>query len=156
MTFCCNWISREEWRNLQAISFETEFLPVGIAATLLCAVLAILGLRRSHENTYDLIVCAIFAAVTFAIILVFPGSAFLTEALMLAGSIWIIRMGWRIAYRPIAVLGFIAFGLVMLLIYFETVGTLLGTSAFYLVAGVLLLAGVFLVPRLTRTAGDAS
>ena len=36
-------------------------------------------------------------------------------------------------------------------VYFETIGTLLGTSVFYAVAGVLMLAGVFIVPRLTRT-----
>ncbi len=129
----------------------TVFVVIGIVTVLVTTAFAIIARRMNHTNTYDLIVTAIMSALSFLCILISDPSPLFFMALLLAGSIWIIRMGWRIEYRPITVLGFIAFGLMMLWVYFETIGTLLGTSAFYAVAGVLLLAGVFIVPRLTRT-----
>jgi uncharacterized membrane protein len=148
-----HFISIESRFEREMFPLLFDFIPAAVIATAICCILAALAFRRKHENTYDLVATAIFAAITFGLILFAPGTNFTTEALMLAGSIWIIRMGWRIEYRPIAALGFIAFGGAMLLIYFETIGSLLGTSIFYLVAGVMLLTGVFLIPRLTKTAG---
>lgn len=126
-------------------------LLIGIAAVLFTAGLALFGRLSSNPNTYDLIAAAAFTFLTFGCMVLGDGETLRFMALLLAASIWIIRMGWRIEYRPIAVLGFIAFGLMMLWIYFETIGTLLGTSVFYAIAGMLLLAGVFIIPRLTRT-----
>lgn len=116
----------------------------------LCIALAIMGWRGKNPNLYDLTAAAGFASVTWALSGFIGGMVILTEALMLALSIWTIRMGWRQEYRPIAVIGFIGFACVMLIIYMQTVGSLLGTAAFYLVAGVVILAGVILIPRLTR------
>ena len=129
----------------------TVIVGIGTALTLLLVVLAFIAKRQNHLNSYDIIVSTVFTALTFICLTVADGEALPFMALLLAASIWVIRMGWRIEYRPITVLGFISFGLMMLWIYFEPIGTLLGTSVFYAVAGVLLLAGVFIVPRLTRT-----
>lgn len=129
----------------------TTIAGIGIATVIVTAALAVMARRMDHPNAYDLIVTTIVSALAFACILINDHTPLFFMTLLLAASIWVIRMGWRIEYRPITVLGFIAFGLMMLWIYFETIGTLLGTSAFYAVAGVLLLAGVFIVPRLTRT-----
>ena len=129
----------------------TVTIAIGIGLTLVLASLAFIAKRQNHLNSYDIIVTAIFTALTFACMALGNGEPLFFMALLLAATIWIIRMGWRIEYRPITVLGFISFGLMMLWIYFETIGTLLGTSVFYAVAGVLLLAGVFIIPRFTRT-----
>ena len=129
----------------------TPLFITAALAILGTAAFAFLVRARAHPNSYDIIVTAIFTALTFTCMALGNGEPLFFMALLLAASIWIIRMGWRIEYRPITVLGFISFGLMMLWIYFETIGTLLGTSVFYAVAGVLLLAGVFIIPRLTRT-----
>ena len=130
---------------------DTVLPYVLIAAIIgICIGLAVGSLLRRHDNTYDVCVAAVAALITALICLFLPGALFIAEALMLGLSIWALRMGWRLDYRPIVVLGFIGFGALLLIIYFETIGTLLGTAAFYLVAGVTLLTGVILVPRLTR------
>ncbi|MCB1423605.1 MAG: hypothetical protein KDJ69_14305, partial [Nitratireductor sp.] len=68
-------------------------------------------------------------------------------------------MGWRLEYRSLSTLGFLTFTGVMLLLYFETLGNLLDTSLFYLGAGIVLLAGAIIIPKLarrTRKAGEAA
>lgn len=151
--FAWHVLVRYEWRMAEYPDIVTSFSFPALICIAACVALAVLAYRKSHPNTYDLVVTPLFAALTFGTILLAPDLPVATESLMLIGSIWLIRMGWRLENRPIAILGFATFGGAMLLIYFETVGTLLGTSMFYLVAGVLLLAGVFIVPRLTRMKG---
>ena len=73
-----------------------------------------------------------------------------TEFYALALSIWFIRMGWRQDIATVTRLGYFAFALTMLLIYFRTAGTLLGTTGFYLTAGLLLVLGAIFFPRLLR------
>lgn len=142
---------REEFDGLPpALGIATW---IGLAGPLICAALALAGRSHGHANLYDLAAATVAATVTW-VLSAFVGGAFvLSEALMLALSIWTIRMGWRLEYRPIAVIGFVGFAAVMLIIYLQTIGTLLGTAAFYFIAGITLLAGVILVPRLTRSLG---
>lgn len=153
MIFAWHVLVRYEWRMADTPDIVKSFSFPALICIAACVTLAVLTYRKSHPNTYDLVVTPLFAALTFGTILLAPDLPVATESLMLIGPIWLIRMGWRLENRPIAILGFAAFGSAMLLIYFETVGTLLGTSMFYLVAGVILLGGVFIVPRLTRMKG---
>lgn len=139
-------------KDVSVVDFMTTrgVFWLGLLAPAACAILAAVGRQGGNSNLYDLVVAAIAAVIVWVITSFFAGWFAVTEALMLALSIWVVRMGWRLEYRPLAALGFLGFGIVMLVIYFETLGTLLGTSVFYLVAGVVLLAGVIIVPRLTR------
>ena len=130
-----------------------EFLPLfenaytfGVPAAVFCGAVAYFG--KDGTNLYDL--CVVPVATLLASLLQSFGHEvdFVLEAFFLAVSIWLIRMGWRLEFRPISFLGYVSFASVMLLIYFITVGSLIGTSAFYLSAGVLLLAGVYFVPKL--------
>ena len=62
----------------------------------------------------------------------------------------IIRMGLRQGMNTVTRLGYAAFAGVMLIIYFRTTGTLLGTSGFYLTAGLLMVLGALFLPRLMQ------
>ncbi len=140
--------SDQHWDGSWRISTVT-YIPAIVAVL---ATLAISYVARQQQNVwrYDIMVSAVFSI----IFLVLSGSItrvpFIMEAFMLALSIWTIRMGWRIEYRPLSTLGFLGFASVMLLIYFQTLGNLLDTSLFYLGAGVLLLTGAAVLPRLMR------
>ena len=133
---------------------RTLLIPaVALVATI---AMALAGRMTNNQNTYDLTVTIIAVILTGAMQTLAGPIPFAFEAFMLALTIWVIRMGWRLEYRPVTVLGFLGFAGVMTLIYFTTIGTLLGTSAFYLGAGILLLLGVFLVPRLMRKSGGTT
>ncbi|GGA15952.1 DUF2157 domain-containing protein [Neptunicoccus cionae] len=132
------------------------YLLPALTSLVICWTVGISAVRAAHPNAYDLIVTPLFATVTFALMLTKPDHALLAQLLMVGGAVWVIRMGWRIEYRQLAMLGFFLFAAALLTTYFETVGTLIGTSVFYLGVGVLLLASVFIIPRLSRKKGDPS
>jgi uncharacterized membrane protein len=144
------------WANLVATDLHMQAIPPAIVAVLVTGAMAIFALRQNHPNTYDIVATAAFTTASFTFMIFFGGYDVIFFGLLLAGSIWIIRMGWRIEFRPIVVLGFIAFAIVMIWVYAETIGSLLGTSIFYGGIGVLLLAGVFIVPRFTRTKSEGA
>lgn len=133
-----------DWRSVSAASWP------GLAGVGVTAILAGLGYRRNHPHFYDLGVTVAFAMVAAALSVAVQRVPFLMEGYMLALSIWVIRMGWRLEYRALSTLGFLGFSAVMLLLYFETLGNLLDTSLFYLGAGILLLLGAVIIPRLAR------
>lgn len=72
--------------------------------------------------------------------------AVLTLALLLAAIVYGVREG----LKPVVWLGYVGFSVEVLAIYFNTVGTLLGSSLFYLVAGVIIIALAALARRLHR------
>jgi uncharacterized membrane protein len=133
-----------DWQNLPI------FVWPNLLAVVVCGGVALLGYRLSNHNHYDLIVTTCFALVLALLAGPFAAVPFLKEALLLATSIWAVRMGWRLEYISLTVIGFIAFAAAMILIYFVTVGTLLGTAAFYLGAGVILLVSAVVVPRILK------
>ena len=127
-----------------------NFIPY---VAILAAIAAIAGWARQMRSTqfYDIAFCLVFAA-TGALLLTQQAQQipFDTEFYALALSIWFIRMGWRQDIATVTRLGYFAFALTMLLIYFRTAGTLLGTTGFYLTAGLLLVLGAIFFPRLLR------
>lgn len=127
--------------------------PGAIAVPVITGIAA-LSLREQVEGgfTYDIAVAAVMAAIATLLMVYAARLPFLAEAFLLAMSIWTIRMGWRMEFRPLAVIGWVGFAAAMLVIYARTVGTLLDTSLFYLGAGVLLLAGAAIAARLGRSA----
>jgi len=86
-------------------------------------------------------------AQVLAVCVFFPQLPFVKEILGLGVSIWIIRMARRIGMPRLLPIGYLGFAAVMLTIYLEAAEGLLGTSVFYFGAGVLLLAGTWLLPK---------
>lgn len=109
--------------------------------------LAVAGHLRRWVFAYDLWVAFLAGVLMLVIFYLWP-VPLLPEAMLLAVFIWITRMGWRLDQRGLRVIGMFGFVMALLLIYAVTVGTLIGTSGFYLGAGVILLGGAWLATRL--------
>lgn len=125
---------------------------LGGLEVVLCAGAAFAGVRVAHPNTRDLVANAAFAGLFLAAVLLPRPVPFLLEALFLGIAIWTMRMGWRLEFRPLAALGVFGFLLALAVIYVLTVGSLLGTAGFYLLAGV----AIFLIAMwFTRAARRA-
>lgn len=137
----------------------TEADPRGwiIPALLLIPplVLALMGQVRGWPLAYDMWVSVAAGVLILAVYLVLP-LPILPEALLLALFIWITRMGWRLDLRSLRVIGTGGFVLALLMIYGVTVGTLIGTSGFYLGAGIILLGGAWVATRLDPKRGSGS
>jgi hypothetical protein len=118
-------------------------------------VLAMMGQVRGWLMAYDLWVSVVAGVLILAVYLVLP-LPLLPQALLLALFIWITRMGWRLDLRSLRVIGMGGFVLALLMIYGVTVGTLIGTSGFYLGAGVILLGGAWVATRLDPKRGSGS
>jgi uncharacterized membrane protein len=70
--------------------------------------------------------------------------ALLTLALLIAAIIW----GWRTQHRDMLWLGYAGFSFEILSLYFKTIGSLIGTSLFFLMAGLIVSALAWLAYRL--------
>lgn len=123
--------------------------PVLFAAPVACLVAALWGYMQGVDTRYDLWVTAI-AATLFSAIFTGQWSPWLTAAFTLGLFLWIARMGWRLSLRRLRVLGISGFVVMLLIVYAETLGSLMGTAGFYFGAGLLLLAGALAGPRLLR------
>jgi len=142
-------LSQAEAGFAPAPAAETQ-QKVWIAPALLLLpslVLALLGQTRRWVLVYDLWVSVACGVLLLGVYLVLP-LPLLREAFLLAVFIWITRMGWRLDLRSLRVIGMSGFVLALLMIYGLTVGTLIGTSGFYLGAGVILLGGAWVATRL--------
>lgn len=104
------------------------------------------AVRRAPER-YDIWVGGAFSVVWVGALWAL-GSGPVVAVLMMASSVWIVRMGWRLEARAMRILGFAGFAASMLLIYADTLGSLISTSLFYIGAGVLLLIGAYVAIRL--------
>ncbi len=126
--------------------------PVLFAAPLACLAVALWGYMQGAATRYDLWVTVIFAAL-FTMLFGETPNTWLTAAFALGLFLWITRMGWRLRLRALRALGITGFVAMLLILYAQTLGTLIGTAGFYLGAGVILLAGAALAPRLMRKRG---
>ncbi|MCB1439806.1 MAG: DUF2157 domain-containing protein [Nitratireductor sp.] len=152
------WYAATEitWYSRSRSGLVVSYWWPGLLALLAAAGFALAATRRANQNRYDLIVAVFFAFVYF-VLAGFPYRIpFALEASLLALSVWIIRMGWRLEYHSLSNSGFIGFAAVMLMIYFRTVGSLLSTSLFYTGAGLLILAGAVVLPKLMKRREKAS
>jgi len=107
--------------------------------------LAVFEWRKKGKHLYD--VAFISAWILLGLILgtfMFGRVPFINEAYGLIISIWMIRMGARLDIAVISRIGYLLFSVIMLLIYFRTAGSLIGTAGFYLTTGVLMVfVGIF-------------
>ncbi len=139
------------------VSNEVLFPPqVPLLVPIVAAPLSLLASwpALGRDERYDHGFAALWVGVTVLVAyLVSRGMPYAVEAFVLAVSVWAIRMGGRQGWRNVTGLGYIAFAVTMFVIYTAAAHGLLGTSLFYLIAGVLLLLGALLVPRLV-SAGE--
>jgi uncharacterized membrane protein len=70
--------------------------------------------------------------------------ALLTLALLIAAIVW----GWRMQHRDMLWLGYAGFSFEILSLYFKTIGSLIGTSLFFLLAGLIVSGLAWLAYRL--------
>jgi uncharacterized membrane protein len=68
----------------------------------------------------------------------------ITMGLLLGAVYW----GWAKQHRPVLWLGYAGFSAELLALYFVTIGTLLGTSLFFLIAGLIVIGLAWLAYRL--------
>ena len=84
------------------------------------------------------------------------GSFGLWAALALAATIAAIWGGLQTGRTGMVRLGYTAFSIEILTIYFETVGSLLGSAAFFLIAGLILVTLAAIAIRFEKTSGATS
>ena len=128
----------------------TAVLSYGIYLALLLGVAGILIRKGISSTKFDHVMCAVLIAVTGVVLMLsMYHIPFAFEAFALLFTIWTIRMGTRQESVGVTRLGYIGFIGALLLIYVEAAGGLLGTSLFYMVAGVMLVGGAVLAPRIS-------
>ncbi|MDO8289094.1 MAG: DUF2157 domain-containing protein [Parvibaculum sp.] len=71
-------------------------------------------------------------------------------ALFLTLSVWLVAYGTARNHRFAINAGLVAFAGECLYLYFQTLGTLLNTAAFFAIGGILLIAGSLILPKLRR------
>lgn len=155
------WFSTNERTLLVSknSSFEFSSIPVlwfSITICILTVGLAIFAYLKNVEHRYDIVVSAVFTFIALVLLNNFLLNTILIAIFMLATQVWIIRMGWRLEYRPYSVIGFLGFAIAMLIIYFKTMGSLMDTSLFYFGAGLILVIGAIVLPKALKKWGAAS
>lgn len=144
------------------------FLMAGLVLAAAAAAMGAIAWRQGRLAGADL--AAIGAAAL--VLLVFPywrpvyGEAvdWLMVVAYFGAAVWCVSYGTRAHDRFAINLGFTAFGAMALYVYFQTVGTLLGTATFFAVGGLVLIALSVSLERLRRRliarqaarAGDAA
>ena len=140
------------WREIEG---GAEPTMVAIASALPLLALTI-GPAFVLKERFDHVLAAVWIIVTVIVaVQMARGMPYMVEAFALAVSIWTIRMGGRQGWSPVTTLGYVAFAVTMFVIYSAAAYGLLGTSFFYLGAGVLLLIGALVMPRLVRRREEA-
>lgn len=144
------------WVLQYAVSFHDSGRPnILLLGFLLLSLggLAIWARRNVHLQPRDLIAMGLIALVFICRPFIAGDTGlwpWLNVGLILGLSAWLISYGSHRESRMTVNLGFIAFGGETLYAYFETLGSLLGTAAFFLLGGVLLIAGSLIMERMRR------
>lgn len=120
----------------------------------LVAVLAALAVTRQLLDLRDLAGIAALALLALVFPLLRSGSPDLVPWLyagaFLALAAWLVSYGTGRNRRLAVNLGFIAFAVEVLYLYFETLGDLLDTALFFALGGILLIVGSLVMERMRR------
>lgn len=134
-------------------------LPVGtvlgvVGGTFFLGVVSgLFAYRSGSSNRYDILIGLALQVAGLPLLLSFLGAddwgdisgivlLVAVAVTLFAVPVWLLRMGRRLDYAPLFWVGGLGFAVALVWLYAETLGTLLGTAAFYFLAGVVLLAGV--------------
>ncbi len=169
---CFAW---QRWRpgfHLAAIALSiwivnfTDFAPflrqhwivIMIGVAVLAAGLAARMIWREHQRTADAVMAYALAVAVWGLLgaqllmmeaelAKFVGLAAVALALLVGA----ITFGWFIGHLGVLWVAYVGFSLELLLLYFRTLGTLLNTSLFFAVAGILVLGLALIAYRLGRS-----
>ncbi len=144
------------WLPLLGGEFEPQPPALWVAIALALAIIATVGLALSQRRLAMADAAMIITAST--VLFAFPYARvefgeIISWAFVVAyfgASVWCVGYGTRSHDRFSVNLGFAAFGLMAVYVYFETIGTLLGTATFFAVGGILLIALSLGLERIRR------
>ncbi|MCF6320494.1 MAG: DUF2157 domain-containing protein [Rhizobiaceae bacterium] len=137
-------LSTSEFEALQSARSLPLWLIVAAGIAL-----AAYSFRTKNEQLYDVAFISLWMLLGLVLGTFMLGRIpFVNEAYALVISIWMIRMGARLDIAVVSRLGYLFFAAIMLLIYFRTAGSLIGTAGFYLTTGVLMVFGGIFAPRI--------
>ena len=134
----------------------TNGLWATFAAVMTLGVLAIgvfALIRQNLEGRHAAALTGMtIAALAYPVLLHSMGPAidWLYSAIFLALAVWLVSYGTARHSRFLVNGGFAAFAAEVLYLYFDTLGTMLDTAAFFLIGGILLIAGSLFFERLRR------
>jgi hypothetical protein len=148
------------------LCFETEFAleisravahamdaRVGVAyGAAVIALVALAALARGRDKGRLVVIAACAVGLTIPLMLAAGAgipSRMLVPVAVLVAAVALIAGGLLVGLRTLIVVGYAVFGVSILILLWRTVGTLLGQSLFFLVAGVLLLGLAIGASRLT-------
>lgn len=138
---------------------SVRWLALAFAATAAIGALGLGETRRGRLTNRDAAgigVLAVGALLYSPLALAIPSAIpWIYAALFLALSAWLVAYGTNRKSRFALNAGFAAFAAEALYIYFETLGSLLGTAAFFALGGVVLIAGSLLLARVRKRVVDA-
>src|SRR5690606_34660618 len=153
LTFALFWF----FQNSPDIAAEDGSGFTLFACLLFAALLAVLGAAAVSKRLIEARHLAGIGALAIASV-AYPfieGAAphlvpWIYAALFLVLSAWLVSWGTANESRFAVNAGFIAFGVEVLWLYFETLNTLLDTAIFFALGGILLIAGAFVMERMRR------
>ena len=131
----------------QSMSLKDEgwpaIIPFIFLAILAAAVIAGAVWARMQKifSSLDMVLFLAFS-IWFSVALFIPAlfNVWLQAAIFLALAIWLLMYGQTSDDRGLVVIALLAFGIEVIYLYVETLGSLLDTSVFFLLGGVLLVA----------------
>ncbi len=150
ISFALIWILQAAPAESHAGLFWLVLTLAGLAAI---AAIAYRGLNAGRLSVRDLIGIGALAlgAALYPLFAASAGTvAWVYAGLFIALSVWLVAFGTGRNNRFALNAGFVAFAIEVLYLYFQTLGTLLGTAAFFALGGIILIAGSLLMARIRR------
>jgi len=130
---------------------STGWIILVVIGLVLVGLLALAEMRAARLTLRDVAgidAFALSAALYSTLAASSPGTvSWIYAALFIALSIWLVAYGSNRRSRFALNAGFVAFAGEVLYLYFETLGTLLGTAAFFALGGVILIAGAYVLTK---------
>ena len=150
IAFALIWILQAMPAESGAGFVWTALTLIGLAAICALAWRELLADRLSLRDLAGIAALGIGAAL-YPLFAASAGTvAWIYAALFTALSVWLVAYGTARNSRFAINAGFAAFTIEILYLYFQTLGTLLGTAAFFALGGVILIAGSLVMARLRR------
>ena len=150
VAFALIWILQVMPPDSHAGFFSTVLTLIGLVAVGTLAYRELLASRLSARDLAGIAALGIGAALYPLFATSADTVAWVYAALFTALAVWLVAYGTGRNDRFALNAGFAAFAIEVLYLYFQTLGTLLGTAAFFALGGVILIAGSFAMARIRR------
>lgn len=148
MTHFSSTVSYGVGRPSPLMTKEPQIFLLPLASLLV----ALLGYRAHLSARYDMLVSGLGSLAAILILAFYPNS-WTTACIAMALFIWVARMGWRLDMGSLRILGITGFAILLILVYAQTLGSLMGNAAFYFGTGLIILLAAYLGPKLFRKQG---